>query len=51
MSRLATVMPMAISCADCGCLVRRGVIAQGCARYPECCCRELVADADEPASS
>jgi len=32
---------MEISCADCGCLVERGVIVQPSGCYPDCCCAEL----------
>jgi hypothetical protein len=32
---------MEITCADCGCLVDRGVVVQACERYPGCCCGEL----------
>jgi hypothetical protein len=32
---------MEITCADCGCLVDRGVIIQRCETHPDCCCHEL----------
>ena len=32
---------MAITCAECGCLVDRGVIVTPCDAYPECCCTDL----------
>jgi hypothetical protein len=32
---------MEIICADCGCLVDRGVIVTPCGKHPECCCRDL----------
>ena len=32
---------MEIACADCGCLVERGVVVTPCARYPACCCAHL----------
>ncbi len=32
---------MEIACADCTCIVDRGVIVQPCVRYPDCCCRRL----------
>ena len=41
---------MEITCADCGCLVDRGVVIVACAAYPNCCCTELPRreiDADE----
>jgi hypothetical protein len=51
-AEVATVRFVEITCADCGCLVRRGVILQACDRHPECCCRELaVAEDDESAPS
>jgi hypothetical protein len=31
---------VAITCADCGCVVERGVVLVRCAD-PECCCRDL----------
>jgi hypothetical protein len=31
-----------IACADCGCLVDRGVVIKPCAIYPDCCCRDLL---------
>ncbi len=37
-----------IACADCGCLVDRGIRVESCAD-PDCCCRHLpVATADDP---
>ena len=33
--------PMEITCADCGCLVDRGVIVIPCDQHPGCCCGEL----------
>jgi hypothetical protein len=30
-----------IFCADCGCVVDRGVIVQPCNRHRGCCCGEL----------
>lgn len=46
---------MKILCADCGCLVDRGVRLQVCAIGAECCCGELpmtiLAVADGEASS
>jgi hypothetical protein len=30
-----------IECADCGCLVERGVIVTACVGYPSCCCGSL----------
>lgn len=30
-----------MGCADCGCIVERGVIVTPCEMYPECCCRDL----------
>lgn len=32
---------MDMGCAECGCVVNRGVIVGACDRYPECCCRDL----------
>jgi len=32
---------MEIACADCGCLVDRGMVIRPCDRYPSCCCGEL----------
>lgn len=32
---------MEITCADCGCLVERGVVVTPCDRYPTCCCVHL----------
>jgi hypothetical protein len=32
---------MEIACADCGCVVDRGVIVTRCDRHPCCCCGEL----------
>jgi hypothetical protein len=38
---------MTIACADCGCLVDRGIRVESCAD-PDCCCRHLpVATADD----
>jgi hypothetical protein len=34
-------LEVAIICADCGCLVDRGVIVAPCDAYPICCCTEL----------
>jgi len=30
-----------ITCADCGCLVDRGIVITPCDRYPTCCCAHL----------
>ena len=30
-----------IACADCGCVVERGVIVKPCDRHPQCRCAEL----------
>jgi hypothetical protein len=32
---------MEITCADCGCLVERGVIVRPCDKHPDCCCGDL----------
>ena len=32
---------MEIACADCGCVVDRGVIILPCGTHPECCCGDL----------
>lgn len=32
---------MEMGCAECGCVVNRGVIVGACDRYPECCCQDL----------
>jgi hypothetical protein len=32
---------MVIACADCGCIVDRGVIVERCGSYPRCCCGAL----------
>lgn len=32
---------MEITCADCGCLVDRGVVQKPCSEYPACCCGVL----------
>jgi len=32
---------MEITCADCGCLVDRGIVVRPCERYPRCCCDQL----------
>ena len=32
---------MEIRCADCGCVVDRGVILERCASHPGCCCGDL----------
>lgn len=32
---------MEITCADCGCLVERGVVVTPCDRHPSCCCAHL----------
>lgn len=39
---------MTIICADCGCLVDRGVIVTPCAVYPSCCCADLSVRRLEP---
>lgn len=41
---------MEMTCADCGCLVDRGVIIRPCDEHPDCCCRDLAVR-DEPAES
>lgn len=33
---------MAMGCAECGCVVNRGVIVGACDRHPGCCCRDLA---------
>ena len=38
---------MEITCADCGCLVDRGVIVTACAAHPDCCCRDLPVRASD----
>lgn len=39
---------MEMTCADCGCLVKRGVIVVPCAQHPGCCCADLeVSTRDE----
>ena len=38
--RLASINH-AMTCADCGCLVDRGVIITWCDGHPDCCCAEL----------
>lgn len=35
-----------MGCADCGCVVNRGVIVRACDQYPDCCCRELSVKKD-----
>lgn len=30
-----------IACAECGCLVDRGVVIGGCANHTQCCCGDL----------
>jgi hypothetical protein len=37
-------------CADCGCLVDRGVIVTPCEAYPNCCCVELSVRDSGPAT-
>lgn len=39
----ARVQPllMEIVCAECGCLVERGVIIKPCEQHPGCCCVDL----------
>jgi hypothetical protein len=32
---------MEMTCAECGCLVDRGVIVTPCEKHPDCCCRHL----------
>jgi hypothetical protein len=32
---------MEIACADCGCVVDRGVVVAPCPRNPDCCCQGL----------
>jgi hypothetical protein len=41
---------MEIICADCGCLVDRGVIVTPCDAYPNCCCAELSVRDSETAN-
>lgn len=36
----ATVMPMEIICAECGCLVDRGEVIRRCDTQ-DCCCKDL----------
>jgi hypothetical protein len=45
-------MSMEMACADCGCVVERGVIVRRCDRYPACCCEELAlaSTSGDPAS-
>ena len=40
---------MEIACAECGCLVERGLIIKPCDEYPDCCCTDLPLGAREPA--
>jgi len=40
-------VPMEMTCADCGCLVERGVVVEVCDRHPACCCAELPRRASE----
>ena len=39
---------MEIACADCGCLVDRGVIVRTCDKHPDCCCRDLPVQEQAP---
>lgn len=40
---------MEITCAECGCLVERGVIVTPCDAHPACCCTDLpVRSEDQP---
>lgn len=32
---------MRIACADCGCVVDRGLILERCDKHPDCCCADL----------
>jgi hypothetical protein len=32
---------MEMTCADCDCMVDRGVIVKPCDAYPACCCGQL----------
>lgn len=41
---------MEMVCAECGCLVERGVVLRACATYPRCCC-ELLPEAEVRAPS
>jgi aminoglycoside 6'-N-acetyltransferase len=34
-----------LTCADCGCLVERGVVITPCDRHPACCCQHLATKA------
>jgi len=38
---------MEIACADCGCVVDRGVIVRRCDGHPRCCCGELPERSEE----
>jgi hypothetical protein len=39
---------MRVACAECGCLVDRGVIVERCDAHPSCCCGDLpVEEANE----
>jgi hypothetical protein len=40
---------MEITCADCGCLVERGIVIVPCDQHPDCCCGALpLLDAVDP---
>ena len=41
--RGASLDPMEMGCAECGCVVDRGVIVRACKRHPDCCCRDVPA--------
>ena len=40
-SRVPSLL-MQIACAECGCVVDRGIIVEPCAKHPDCCCSQLA---------
>ena len=50
-TRAGTMRDVEMACADCSCVVERGLVVRSCARYPGCCCQDVAVSENSGTSS